>query len=204
MTRLLRGAILLALLATAAASSRAATFTVDSAGDGPAGPCVPGGCTLRNAILAANEAAGPDTIAFNIPGGGVQTIRPTSPLPFLNTPMVVDATTQPGYSGTPLIELSGVNAGTVSVDGFRVFGAGPTSGPITIKGLIINRFSGDGVSLVSGIGHTVQGCWIGVDATGNAAAPNFIGVELFLITFTLNSIAAWWMKRWVLRLGGRA
>ena len=40
-----------------------------------------GADSLRQAILSANAAAGPDVITFNIGGGGVQTIAPTSPLP---------------------------------------------------------------------------------------------------------------------------
>ena len=60
------------------------------------------------------ERRGPrDTITFNIPGAGPHTIRPTefAPLPGLNQPVVIDGTTQPGYAGTPLIEISGEIAG---------------------------------------------------------------------------------------------
>src|SRR5947209_4738452 len=37
--------------------------------------------SLRQAILSANSGPGADTITFNIPGTGVQTIAPASPLP---------------------------------------------------------------------------------------------------------------------------
>ena len=47
-----------------------ATLVVNDAGDSGPG-------TLRQAILDANTLTGPDTITFNIPGGGsVRTIRP--------------------------------------------------------------------------------------------------------------------------------
>src|SRR5689334_7348997 len=58
--------------------------------------------SLRSAIVAANAAPG-SVINFQIPAGGVQTINLTSALPQLNVPMTIDATTQPGYTGTPLI-----------------------------------------------------------------------------------------------------
>ena len=38
-------------------------------------------CTLRAAIQEANVTAGTDTVEFNIPGSGVQTINPSSGLP---------------------------------------------------------------------------------------------------------------------------
>src|SRR5580765_1806840 len=52
------------------------TFTVINTNDSGAG-------SLRQAILDANTNAGADTIAFNIGGGGVQTISPLSQLPTL-------------------------------------------------------------------------------------------------------------------------
>jgi hypothetical protein len=72
------------------------TFPVTSTGD--AGPG-----SLRQAILSANAAPGPNTIAFNI-GGAAQTITPLTPLPAVTTPVVLDGTTQPGYHGSPLIQ----------------------------------------------------------------------------------------------------
>src|SRR5947209_11464220 len=54
------------------------TFTVNSAADPGTGVCDAVECTLREAITAANTHAGTDTIAFNIPGAGPHTIRPTS------------------------------------------------------------------------------------------------------------------------------
>src|SRR6185369_3198708 len=68
--------------------------------------------SLRQAILNSNASVGVvDTIRFAI-GTGVQTIRPLSPLPTITDPVIIDATTQPGFAGTPLIELNGSSAGT--------------------------------------------------------------------------------------------
>ena len=62
--------------------------------------------SLRQAILDSNAATGAtNTIDFDIPGSGVQTIAPLSPLPAITNPVLIDGDSQPGYAGTPLIEL---------------------------------------------------------------------------------------------------
>jgi hypothetical protein len=72
-----------------------ATFVVTNTNDSGPG-------SFRQAIMDANQ--GPNnTIAFNIGGGGVQTIRPASILPGIARQEVIDGTTQPGFAGTPLI-----------------------------------------------------------------------------------------------------
>src|SRR6267378_3796668 len=108
-------------------SSRAATFTVTNTNDSGAG-------SLRQAILDANANAGTDTIAFNIPGSGVQTVNVLFQLPNLSDPVIIDGTTQPGFSGTPIIEINGAGAGA-GVGCFALIGGGNT-----IKGLVMNRF----------------------------------------------------------------
>ena len=50
--------------AVLAVSAQAATFTVTTTGDAPAGACGPT-CTLRDAIAGANSTAGDDTIDFS-------------------------------------------------------------------------------------------------------------------------------------------
>jgi len=57
-------------------------FTVTNTDD--SGPV-----SLRQAILDANGHSGTDTIAFNIGGGGVQTIQPGSALPTITDPLVI-------------------------------------------------------------------------------------------------------------------
>src|SRR5437763_1262600 len=67
-----------------------ATFIINSTGDAPDanpgdGVCATaaGDCTLRAAIMEANATTDtePVVLDFNIPGDGVQTIRPDSELP---------------------------------------------------------------------------------------------------------------------------
>ena len=53
--------------------------------------------SLRQAILDSNLAVGgTNTIDFDIPGAGVETIAAASPLPTITNPLVIDGTTQPG------------------------------------------------------------------------------------------------------------
>ena len=58
--------------------------------------------SLRQAILNANANPGLDTITFDIPGTGVQTISPASALPTITDPVVIDGYTQPGASPNTL------------------------------------------------------------------------------------------------------
>lgn len=89
-----------------------AAYTVNSTGPGLGGANV---ITLVEAIGLANahpnDAGGTDVINFDIAGSGVQTISLIAALPTVTDPVVIDATTQPGYSGQPLIEIDGSQAG---------------------------------------------------------------------------------------------
>jgi hypothetical protein len=116
----------------------------------------------------------PDVINFKIPGGGVQTIKWTNTLDpiVFDEPVTIDATTQFGYSaGQPMIDIDGSQAGDESGLTFNVGGN-------TIKGLIINNFTGAngqdgfGIALNDGNNNTIQGNFIGTDPTGATAAPN--------------------------------
>src|SRR5262249_30389276 len=136
--------VVAALLATA--TVEAATWTVDSTGDGPDknignGTCAAAGpapnCTLRAALQAAKLTAGIDTINFAIARAVPQPIVLGSALPEITRPVSIDATTQPGFAGSPLIEIRGV--ATANIAGIDLqFGSSGS----TIKGLIINNFTG--------------------------------------------------------------
>ena len=126
--------------------------------------------SLRQAILDANASPNtgtPDVIRFGIPGVGVHTIQPLSPLPDISDPVVIDATTQPGYSGTPVIELDGSLAGISN-------GLSIDSGNTTIRGLDIDRFVGspNGLIYITGAGgNVIQGNYLGTNLAGNAVYP---------------------------------
>jgi hypothetical protein len=135
-----------------------ATYLVTNSTDSGAG-------SLRQGILDANASPGLDTIAFNIGGPGVQTIRPLSALPTITGPVVIDGTTQPGFAGTPLIELAGNSAG--SANGLMI-----TAGNSTVRGLVINRFAQSGIVLRTSGGNVLEGNYIGTDATGTLDLGN--------------------------------
>jgi hypothetical protein len=153
-----------------------ATFTVNSTldtndiqiGDGV---CLTGSgvCTLRAAIAEANAMTGTNTIVFNIPFTGVQTIQLGSRLPTLHDESggtLIDGYSQPGSvaNSAPaisnaklLIELTG-NGGEL-FDAFAITSAGNM-----IRGLAIYNFK--------------RSLWIyGPGAHDNVIAGNFIGTD---------------------------
>jgi len=151
------------------------TYTVNSTADTNDGKCddrtgnSPKDCTLREAIEAANANAGADVIAFNISGGGVHTIQPRSALPAIVDPVTIDGTTQPGYTaGSLVIELDGTSAGA-GVHGLSIISGGDGT---TIRGLVINRFSANGIDINSSGGNTIQNNYIGTDATATVGLGN--------------------------------
>jgi hypothetical protein len=138
-----------------------------------------GGGSLRAAIVAANSNPGLDQIHFLIVPGGAQTIAPAAPLPEITDPVILDGTTQPGFSGTPIIELTGVSAGPNAI-GLVVKG-----GNSTIRGLVINRWAttgsgGYGIVLDMGSNNVVEGNYIGTDLSGVLPQPNAVnGIAIF-------------------------
>ncbi len=141
------------------------TFLVSNTNDSGDG-------SLRQAILDANSNPGLDTIAFNINGGGVQTISPTSALPVISDPLIIDGTTQPQFAGKPLIVLNGTQAGA------HAYGLTISAGSSTVRGLVVNSFAGIGVLLQTKGGDVIQGNYIGTDASGTLAQGNGIGVDI--------------------------
>jgi hypothetical protein len=145
-----------------------ATFLVSNTADGGHG-------SLRQAILDSNATTGAtNTIDFNIAGSGVQTIFPLSPLPAIATSVLIDGFSQPGYSGTPLIEIDGSQAG--GGDGLTITGS-----DVTVRGLDIGSFGqGAGIHLTGSgaTGDWIYGDFLGTDPSGTQAAPNNAGVEI--------------------------
>lgn len=143
-----------------------ATFTVTNTNDAGAG-------SLRQAILDANLAVGPDTIDFNIAGAGVHTINLTSALPTITDRVTIDGTTESGYSGSPLIRLDG-NNGASSGSGL-VLGTGSSGS--TISGLMITRFINDGILINGSSNNVITRNYIGTDGVANLGDAN-AGIDL--------------------------
>ncbi len=139
-------------------TSPVTTFTVINNSDS-------GGGSLRQAILDANSSPGADSITFNIPGAGSQSITLLSPLPGVSGAVTIDGTTQNPGSVNPPIEVAGNGAG-VGAGGLSI-----GTGSSTVRGLVINGFDGIGVGL-SASGHILEGNFIGLNATGTASSGN--------------------------------
>ena len=92
-----------------------------------------GTVTLRSAIQETNALAGKQTVYFYIPGTAPFIFLPQTPLPIITDPVSLDATFQRGYSGTPLINIDGTNAGGY---GISISGSGSL-----IQGLSMKNFS---------------------------------------------------------------
>ncbi|MDP9191298.1 MAG: right-handed parallel beta-helix repeat-containing protein [Acidobacteriota bacterium] len=145
----------------------AATITVNGTGDAIS---VDGACTLREAVTAANTnavsgdcpagSAGLDQIHFAIGGGGAQAISLFSPMPDIVDPVTIDATTQPGYAGTPLIEVAGSYIESTSILVVQMAGGGST-----FRGLILRAIFGQPAIELRSSGNTVAANYFGTNGT---------------------------------------
>jgi CSLREA domain-containing protein len=139
--------------------------------------------TLREAINYANAHPG-TSVRFNIPAaqavGGVFTIAPTSQLPVITASnTIIDGSTQTSFTGDtnpngPEVEIDGINVTTAAV-GLLLEGANAT-----VRNLVIHSFQNDNlrISGAAATGNTVQGCFIGLDASGTTASGDPGGVLL--------------------------
>ncbi|HXG64526.1 MAG TPA: Calx-beta domain-containing protein, partial [Blastocatellia bacterium] len=151
-------------------SAPAATFTVTNVSDNDDG-------SLRVAIQNANLTPGPDLIVFAI-DSGPQTINLASPLPLITEAVTIDATTQPGFAGSPIIVLNGAAAGEGQ-------GIDIAANNCVVRGLVIHRFQGrfpigSGVALSGASNNIIEGNFLGTDITGNIDQGNMrSGVQAF-------------------------
>ncbi len=148
----------------------AVSFTVNSANDLDDGTCNTSHCSLREAINAANAAPGFNGVYFDIPGAGVRIIETAAGFPASTDSILIDATTQPGWSGSPLIELrsSAVKAGTaLSIRG----------GGSTVEGFSIVNFN-IGVEILDNPNVWVIGNYIGILPDGATAEGNHTAVAI--------------------------
>ena len=137
-----------------------------------ANPGPDGHISLREAILAADNtvSATPITIDFDIPGSGPHTINLLSALPTITSSVIIDATSQPGYAGTPLVQLQGTPNPYNGLD--------ITANNVTIEGLAIYGFSaGNGIQITGASGTVVQADYVGLTAN-NTVMANGTGIVL--------------------------
>ncbi len=157
-------------------AAASATYTVDRTDDvgGLACTAVAGDCDLRSAIEHANANSGAaDTIDFDLPLAGVNTIDLSSDLPAITDPVTIDGTTQSGFVGPPIVVVDG-GSGSGNLSTGLELAAG--SDGSTVRGLVIGNFDVAGILLDSG-GNTIAGNYIGVDWTGGGAFANGVGIS---------------------------
>ncbi len=128
--------------------------------------------TLRRAIDCANATPAADTITFAIPGNGVHTIVPGSPLPALTAPVIIDGFTQSG--STPNTNVEGAINAHLNIEIYGAFDFTSGSDGSTLRGIV-------GTGMYSHSNNIlVKGCFFGTDATGTRAfissTPNMTGI----------------------------
>jgi parallel beta-helix repeat protein len=135
-----------------------ATFTVTNLNDSGAG-------SLRQAILDANVVGG--TVAFNIPTTP-RVITLSTGLPLAEANVIIDGTTQPGYLGSPMVEVSGMNIPSTGTQAcIRTKG--------TVRGLAVTRCQFAGIQATGA--PVIAANWIGISITGQCCdIGNNIGV----------------------------
>jgi len=156
--------IFLLSLLPAAPPVLAATFTVNSLADTNDGACTvtPGGCTLREAILAANSNGVPDTITFSV--SGTIYVR-NEGLPALSE----GGTTIDAGSDHSVI-LSGEQLRTNDDIPIPAHGLVIASNNNVIRGLVIVRFNRS-----AGFVNGGSGIYLRSNAQNNLIVGNWIG-----------------------------
>ena len=170
-------------------------FVVNSTGDASDvspgdGVCDTGGvnsqgaaeCTLRAAIEEANFAANADDIQFNMPTtepgySAVPlswTIAPLATYDDIVATLSIDATTQPGFTGDPIVQLVGA-------------AAAPATAALTleannslIEGFIVHTWPDEGLEIDGSTGagdnNTLRNNWVGIDAGQALQSVTDIGI----------------------------
>jgi hypothetical protein len=136
---------------------RGAPLTVTNANDDGPG-------SLRQTIFDAGAQLG-GTILFDIPGTGPHRIALESALPAILDPITIDATSQPGYAGSPVVEID--NSAVADDVGLTL-----AAGASVVRGLSITGATFSGISIFGEGGNIVEANFIGVDPSGRTVKAN--------------------------------
>ena len=163
-------------------------LVVNSTNDVADGACNAAHCSLRDAIIAANANSLGDTIQFAINPAvttGELLIQPTTPLPTITAPVLIDGYSQ---SGTSVNTDPNVSNAVVRV---RVDGANQVGGTgmfnvcandTVVQGLSLTGFSsGNAITVCSTVsaGVVLSGNFIGLTSDGSTRSGNGAGITLF-------------------------
>lgn len=166
-------AVLLVSFLGVGAQVPAATFTVTSTADNAGASCG-ATCTLRQALTAANSAAGTDTIAFNIPGTGPHRITLTAALP-VSSNLVIDGLSQPNAEANTHSDASNAVL-QIIIDGRALTQTLFAASNLTVRGLsILGPPAHVTLQLAGG---TVSGNWFGVEPDGSTTVAHALSVEM--------------------------
>ncbi len=127
-----------------------------------------GALNLTGGLRTANNYFTTTSVSAN-----AATITPTSAIPTVTSALVIDAQTQPGWTLNPVIEIRGSSA-PAGASGLTV-----NASNSIVRGFIVNRFPAEGILSTTGNNITVQGCWVGIDATGTVRAGDGNGGVYF-------------------------
>jgi len=142
--------------------------------------------SLRAAMYYVTDHPG-SVVTFNILpsdagcSNGVFNIHLTGHLPILAlNGMVIDGSTQPGFTSKPLIVVDGsqiIPETFTSNSGLLIYSASNQ-----VKNISFHGFNWNGLTLeyADATNNTIAGCWLGLDSTGSNAAPNAFQGILFV------------------------
>ena len=152
--------------------------------------------SLRTAIYYALDRSvsvvgSTNTITFHIPttdpgySGGVFTIPLTYQLTAPADGTIIDGTTQTAFTGDtnangPEIALNG--AGVLASEFLYASGLRLRAANCSVKGLTIENFNNQGITIFGNpaTNNVVQGCFVGTNPAGTAAAANaYAGIEIY-------------------------
>jgi CSLREA domain-containing protein len=173
------------------------TLTVNSTNDVEDGSCDATHCSLRDAIRAGNAVNDFPTVRqvgihFAIPESStlectppplvrcvvhkfVPAIQLTADLPAITRAIAIDGSTQPGFNGTPLVEVRGPATGQHNGFFLQTNDGGGLGGSV-IRGLAITGFSRAGI-FIDSTQSFIAGNFIGLTPSG-AARPNGNGIVI--------------------------
>ena len=176
----------IATLILLSSAAHTATFTVTQIAD--SSDICDSNCSLREAITAANSAAGADTIAFAIPGTGPFVLGVASTLPAINETLSIDGYTQAGSQvNTAQLGSDAVLQIELRGGGTAGIGLALCAPNILVRGLAITGFGSAGLhtatsgpfSCVAPSSNVrIEGNFIGVQADGVTARGNGHGMVI--------------------------
>jgi CSLREA domain-containing protein len=184
--------ILVLLVSIPSRPARAASFAVNTIDDVDDGVCNAAHCSLREAINASNASPGPDEITFNLPGDAPHMIIIGTSLPALTDDgTVIDGSSQPGYSGHPVVGVRACGAAVLMSCPAAALGLQIQSSDNVVRSLSWFGFGAKtsagpwqpdanascAIDINAGSGNRIEGNYIGLDPAG-AAGGNSTGLRL--------------------------